>query len=219
MLLGNYYKGKIMKHKKHMDADVKARVKPVDSDEDGKVSSKEKNRADEIGDALNKVFKKHMKKDEEKDEDENEDHEDHEEGDEDEKGSKGLTKAQMKLPPKLRAAILKSKGKKHMDADEEDSDEGDDEGLENPDKADLDKDGELSSYEIKRGKAIEASMKGKKHCGMYMDKDACDCGAEKEEDCTCNEKDHKKEEKKENHWYGRSLPTFNEWLRWRETQG
>lgn len=135
-----------MKHKKHMDADVKAKVKPVDSDEDGKVSSKEKDRANEIGDALNKVFKKHMKKDEEKDEDEDhEEHEEHEEGDEDEKGSKGLTKAQMKLPPKLRAAILNSKGKKHMDADDEDEDEDEDDkdsdGLENPDKADLDKDG------------------------------------------------------------------------------
>ena len=38
-------------------------------------------------------------------------------------------------------------------------DEEDDEGLENPDKADLDKDGKLSGYEKKRGKAIEKSMK------------------------------------------------------------
>ena len=36
------------------------------------------------------------------------------------------------------------------------------EELENPEKADLDKDGELSSYEKKRGKAIEKSMKKKK---------------------------------------------------------
>jgi len=34
------------------------------------------------------------------------------------------------------------------------------EELENPKKADLDKDGKLSSYEKKRGKAIEKSMKG-----------------------------------------------------------
>jgi hypothetical protein len=35
----------------------------------------------------------------------------------------------------------------------------DEEGLENPDKADLDDDGKLSKYEKKRGKAIEKSMK------------------------------------------------------------
>ncbi len=35
------------------------------------------------------------------------------------------------------------------------------EELENPEKADLDKDGELSSYEKKRGKAIEKAMKKK----------------------------------------------------------
>ena len=34
--------------------------------------------------------------------------------------------------------------------------------LKNPKKADLDKDGKLSSYEKKRGKAIEANMKAKK---------------------------------------------------------
>lgn len=78
----------------------------------------------------------------------------------------GLTPAQRKLPPKLQAAILKNKkGKKHMDADDAD--------LENPEKADLDDDGELSSYEKKRGKAVEDAMKeSKKNCGMYMDKDA-----------------------------------------------
>jgi hypothetical protein len=37
-----------------------------------------------------------------------------------------------------------------------------DEKLKNPDKADLDKDGELSSYEKKRGKAIEDSMEDDK---------------------------------------------------------
>jgi hypothetical protein len=34
--------------------------------------------------------------------------------------------------------------------------------LKNPKKADLDKDGKLSSYEKKRGKAIEANMKAKR---------------------------------------------------------
>jgi hypothetical protein len=43
---------------------------------------------------------------------------------------------------------------------EEEEDEKElDEELENPDKADLDKDGKLSGYEKKRGKAIEKSMK------------------------------------------------------------
>lgn len=78
----------------------------------------------------------------------------------------GLTPAQRKLPPKLQAEILKNKkGKKHVDADDAD--------LENPEKADLDDDGELSSYEKKRGKAVEDAMKeSKKNCGMYMDKDS-----------------------------------------------
>jgi hypothetical protein len=39
--------------------------------------------------------------------------------------------------------------------------------LKNPKKADLDKDGKLSSYEKKRGKAIEANMKAKKGKMMY----------------------------------------------------
>ena len=39
--------------------------------------------------------------------------------------------------------------------------------LKNPQKADLDKDGKLSSYEKKRGKAIEANMKAKKGKMMY----------------------------------------------------
>jgi len=34
--------------------------------------------------------------------------------------------------------------------------------LKNPQKADLDKDGKLSSYEKRRGKAIEANMKAKR---------------------------------------------------------
>ena len=224
-----------MKNKKHMDAEVHVKTKAIDSDNDGRVEGNEKRRANEIGDALKKAFgeKKHMKKDEKEE-------------------SNGLTAGQKKLPPKLQAAILKSKGKKKKHTDED----GD---LDNPEKADLDHDGELSSYEKKRGKAIEKAMKGKhdidegkKHCGMYMDKDEdgdldnpekadldndgklssyekkrgkaieksmkgekCSCG-KKPEDCTC---DHEEEEKDENHWSGRSLPTFQEWLQWRDNQG
>ena len=44
---------------------------------------------------------------------------------------------------------------------------GGDTMLKNPRKADLDKDGKLSSYEKKRGKAIEANMKAKKGKMMY----------------------------------------------------
>ena len=44
---------------------------------------------------------------------------------------------------------------------------GGDTMLKNPKKADLDKDGKLSSYEKKRGKAIEANMKAKKGKMMY----------------------------------------------------
>ena len=39
--------------------------------------------------------------------------------------------------------------------------------LKNPKKADLDKDGELSSYEKKRGMAIEKNMKAKKPGGVF----------------------------------------------------
>lgn len=110
--------------------------------------------------------------------------------------SNGLTPAQKTLPPKLQAAILKSKkGKKHMDADD-----GDD--VENLEKADLNKDGKLSSYEKARGKAIESSMKKEKECS---------CGCDDPKDCTCDEKD-------ESNWSGRSLPTFQEWLEWRDSQ-
>ncbi len=35
-------------------------------------------------------------------------------------------------------------------------------GLQNPEKADLDKDGEISSYEKARGEAIEKSMREQK---------------------------------------------------------
>jgi hypothetical protein len=44
---------------------------------------------------------------------------------------------------------------------------GGDTMLKNPKKADLDKDGKLSSYEKKRGKAIESNMKAKKGKMMY----------------------------------------------------
>ena len=50
--------------------------------------------------------------------------------------------------------------------------------LKNPKKADLDKDGKLSSYEKKRGMAIEKNMKPKKaNLGMLMMKKAKDKGA------------------------------------------
>lgn len=124
-------------------------------------------------------------------------HKKHEEK-EDKKESNGLTPAQKKLPPKLQAAILKSKGKskKHMDAD----DEGD--NIKNKEKADLDNDGKLSSYEKARGEAIESSMKKEK---------GCSCGCDDPKDCTCDDKN-------ENNWSGRSLPTFQEWLEWRDNQ-
>ena len=51
--------------------------------------------------------------------------------------------------------------------------------LENPDLADLDKDGEISEYEYKRGKAIEDSIKEKEREEEDRDCD-CDC-----EDCEC----------------------------------
>ena len=47
----------------------------------------------------------------------------------------------------------------HCAGNREDDDDEVNEELENPDKADLDKDGKLSGYEKKRGKAIEKSMK------------------------------------------------------------
>ena len=40
--------------------------------------------------------------------------------------------------------------------------------LKNPGKADLDKDGTLTSYEKKRGKAIEDSMAGKDERSKFM---------------------------------------------------
>lgn len=235
-----------MKNKKHMDAEVQIRTKSVDSDKNGTVGAHEKKRARDIGDALKTVFgeKKHMEKEENND-----------------KETSGLTPAQRKLPPKLQAAILKSKKhKKHKDADE-------DEDLENPEKADLNDDGELSGYEKKRGKAIERAMKdedpmgeSKKHCGMYMDKDededlenpekadldkdgklssyekkrgkaiekatkekkcSCGCGDKASEcgcesDCSCRKPGGSCHT--EGRWLGKSLPTFSEWLEWRDNQ-
>ncbi len=152
--------------------------------------------------------------------------------------SSGLTPAQRKLPPKLQAAILKNKkGQKHMDADDAD--------LENPEQADLDDDGELSSYEKKRGKAIEDAMEeSKKNCGMYMDKDddvenedkadldkdgklssyekargkAIEKSMKKGKKCSCgcdSAEDCTCGDKKESRWPGLSLPNFNEWMKWR----
>ena len=129
----------------------------------------------------------------------------------------GLTAAQKRLPPALQAAIAKKNGgKKNKDTDDED--------LKHPEKADLDEDGKLSRYEKKRAKAIEDAMDddedededdNKKKCGMYMDKDdeeeeeeECTCGCDDPKDCTCGDK-------KESRWTGSSLPTFNEWLKWR----
>ena len=64
--------------------------------------------------------------------------------------------------------IIKRKNKKALGG----------EMLKNPKKADLDKDGKLSSYEKKRGMAIEKNMKPKKaNLGMLMMKKAKDKGA------------------------------------------
>ena len=48
--------------------------------------------------------------------------------------------------------------------------------LKNPKKADLDKDGKLSSYEKKRGKAIEANMKAKRGKFFEEKKEKIDLG-------------------------------------------
>jgi hypothetical protein len=52
-----------------------------------------------------------------------------------------------------------------------------------------------------------------------MDKDDEDEEEEEEEECTCgcdNPKDCTCGDKKESRWAGRSLPTFNEWLKWKQ---
>ena len=48
--------------------------------------------------------------------------------------------------------------------------------LKNPQKADLDKDGKLSSYEKRRGKAIEANMKAKRGKFFEEKKEKIDLG-------------------------------------------
>jgi len=72
---------------------------------------------------------------------------------------------------KARAKALKTKLKKTSTKDYHSDllkmSVGGDTMLKNPKKADLDKDGKLSSYEKKRGKAIEANMKAKKGKMMY----------------------------------------------------
>jgi hypothetical protein len=106
------------------------------------------------------------------------------------KSNNGLTPAQRKLPEKLQNAILNSKKNKKSKSKD---DYNDDHEI-NKEKADLDGDGKLSSYEKKRGKAIQKAMKEKD----------CDC----EGDCDC----------KKDEVYKKSLPTFQEWLKWRESK-
>ena len=77
------------------------------------------------------------------------------------------------LSPEKKAKVKKLKTKlskvstKDYHADLLKMNTGGDTMLKNPKKADLDKDGKLSSYEKKRGKAIEANMKAKKGKMMY----------------------------------------------------
>ena len=77
------------------------------------------------------------------------------------------------MSPEKKAAVKKLKTKlsktstKDYHADLLKMSVGGDTMLKNPKKADLDKDGKLSSYEKKRGKAIEANMKAKKGKMMY----------------------------------------------------
>jgi hypothetical protein len=61
-----------------------------------------------------------------------------------------------KITRKRLAEIIKEEYESILSEKEKDN-KGD--KLENPEKADLDDDGELSSYEKKRGKAIEKAMK------------------------------------------------------------
>jgi len=77
------------------------------------------------------------------------------------------------MSPEKKAAVKKLKTKlsktstKDYHADLLKMSVGGDTMLKNPKKADLDKDGKLSSYEKKRGKAIESNMKAKKGKMMY----------------------------------------------------
>jgi len=56
------------------------------------------------------------------------------------------------------------------------------EGLENPEKADLDKDGKLSSYEKKRGAAIEKSIKDQKSMDEELDEMHCPSKSKKDDE-------------------------------------
>ena len=68
---------------------------------------------------------------------------------------------------KMDLGLLKeAKYKKDDEKDEESEESEEDSDLKNPDKADLDKDGKLSSYEKKRGKAIEKNMTESKLRGI-----------------------------------------------------
>ena len=73
---------------------------------------------------------------------------------------------ELELPNKFDISILPKKYRKQM------QDGGE---LQNPEKADLDNDGELSSYEKARGKAIEENMRESKQVGgMMMDDQMAD---------------------------------------------
>jgi len=70
--------------------------------------------------------------------------------------------SQYKITKKRLAEIIKEEYESILSEKEKDDKKKDDKKksgeLENPEKADLDDDGELSSYEKKRGKAIEKAM-------------------------------------------------------------
>ena len=70
--------------------------------------------------------------------------------------------SQYKITKKRLAEIIKEEYESILSEKEKDDKKTDDKKksgeLENPEKADLDDDGELSSYEKKRGKAIEKAM-------------------------------------------------------------
>jgi len=74
--------------------------------------------------------------------------------------------AEGKLPPGLQKYQDEQAAKKPANSDDEESEKSEDEEseedkdnkLKNPEKADLDKDGKVSDYEEKRGKAVEKNM-------------------------------------------------------------
>jgi hypothetical protein len=70
--------------------------------------------------------------------------------------------------------ITEEKGEKEDDELEE--------GLENPERADLDKDGKLSSYEKKRGAAIEKSIKDQKSMDEELDEMHCPSKSKKDDE-------------------------------------